>query len=332
MGNKDRAFRRLLGDKQIFMKFLRRFLKRDIPDEINVEVLAPEDLVLENISFLPPDLAEKASDVLWRIRRDDKDVYVYILVEHQSKIDFLMPYRLLSYMLQIWARCVEEAGDRAKRKSFLLPPIVPVVFYEGAERWTAARKFIEKVENADSFRGYIPDFEYRLISLQEKSAEELLAFGDSLGGLLYLASTSKKEGFFEAAERLRKFLLVLSDEEQRLLRNHLGGYLRILAMREGLEIDESVVENIEHEEADEVFTYLEREIRKIKKEGRAEGRAEGLAEGREEGRREGREEARFELCISLAQAMLSEGEPEEKILHYTGLTPEQLAEIRDGRR
>ena len=30
--------------------------------------------------------------------------------------------------------------------------------------------------------------------------------------------------------------------------------------------------------------------------------------------------------------MLEAGEPEEKILRYTGLSPSQLAEIRDGRK
>ena len=131
MGDKDKAFRRLLGDKHIFLAFLRQFLRRDLPDAIDPETLALDDIIFENASFLPPNLSEKASDVLYRIRHGQNDVYVYILVEHQSKTDFLMPYRLLSYMLQIWSRYVEEAGEISGRKDFLLPPILPVVFYEG---------------------------------------------------------------------------------------------------------------------------------------------------------------------------------------------------------
>ena len=38
------------------------------------------------------------------------------------------------------------------------------------------------------------------------------------------------------------------------------------------------------------------------------------------------------MGISIALAMLEAGEPEEKILRYTGLSPSQLEEIRDGRK
>ena len=83
-----------------------------------------------------------------------------------------------------------------------------------------------------------------------------------------------------------------------------------------------------------MLTYLTKEVLRIRKEGReeglVEGREEGLMEGREEGREEGRGEGRFEMGISMAQAMLRDNEPEEKILRYTGFTPEQLAEIREG--
>ena len=72
-----------------------------------------------------------------------------------------------------------------------------------------------------------------------------------------------------------------------------------------------------------MLTYLEKEIRRYKKQGREEGR--------QEGRQEGREEGQLEKGISVALAMLENGEPEDKILLYTGFTPEQLAEIREGR-
>lgn len=125
MADKDNAFRRMLGDKEMFLRFLRRFLRRDMPavveDLIESGDFSLDDLILENITFIPPDLREKRSDVVYRIRRGTLEAYVYILIEHQSSVDFLMPYRMLSYMVRLWDRCIEEAGRApgGKASSFL---------------------------------------------------------------------------------------------------------------------------------------------------------------------------------------------------------------------
>ena len=326
MAEKDNAFRRLLGDKELFLRFLKRYLRSYLPEAIlemmNRDELGTDNLVLEKDSLIPPNLREKRSDVIYRIDYGEKQAYIYVLIEHQSRVDFLMPFRLLTYMVHLWDRVVGEVGDEARLKSFLLPPILPVVFYEGEAPWTAARNFIDKVQGSEELRGFVPDFQYRLISLRDEDPDRLLTRRDALAGLLYAAQPLKKEDIFETAERLRVFLETLHDEEKILLGRHLGGYLKILAKRESLTENLAIDERFEGKEAEEVLTYLTKEVRRIRKEGREEG----LMEGREEGRGEGR----FEMGISMAQAMLRDNEPEEKILRYTGFTPEQLAEIREG--
>jgi len=316
MGDKDKAFRRLLGDERLFLRFLRRFLRGRMPGDIDLDSLSVEDVELQNITFIPPDLSKNESDVLYKVRRGSAQVYIYVLVEHQSRVDFMMPFRLLSYVVQFWTRCAEQAGARARRADFLLPSVLPVVFYEGASKWTAPVRFVDKVESSSDFRGLIPDFEYLLISLRDKHPEDLLSFRDALGGLCYLATPSKKESFAEAAEKMRRFLTVLSDEEKELLTNHLRGYLKILMKKEGLEIDDAFEQCLDREEADVMLTYMQKEIRKIRQEEIQRIKQEG----------------QFEMGISIALAMLEAGEPEEKILRYTGLSLSQLEEIRDGRK
>ena len=51
MGDKDKAFRRLLADERLFLKFLRRFLKQNLPDIIDVEALTLDDLHREEGRF-----------------------------------------------------------------------------------------------------------------------------------------------------------------------------------------------------------------------------------------------------------------------------------------
>ena len=138
-----------------------------------------------------------------------------------------------------------------------------------------------------------------------------MAKPDALSSLMYLAQPFKSEDFFEVSERIRNLLLVFPEEEKILLAKHLGGYLRILAKKEGVEIEGAPDEYFEQKGAEGMLTYLEKEIRRYKKQGREEGQ--------------------LEKGISVALAMLGNGEPEDKILLYTGFTPEQLAEIREGR-
>ena len=60
-------------------------------------------------------------------------------------------------------------------------------------------------------------------------------------------------------------------------------------------------------------------------EGRAKGRAKGRAEGRAKGRAKGRVEGRTEEKMSMARLMKQNGEPIEKIMHYTHLSQEDGA-------
>lgn len=68
---------------------------------------------------------------MYRVMLNGQDVEFYLLLEMQSKVDFLMPYRLLLYQVEIW-RYLKKA--KGKPKTFRLPPIVPIVVYNGKKR------------------------------------------------------------------------------------------------------------------------------------------------------------------------------------------------------
>ena len=335
MGDKDRAFRNFLSDKVLFFQFLRRFLRFG-----TLEGVGLEDIELENVSFISQELVARESDVLYRIRRGGKETYIYILVEHQSSVDHLMPFRLLAYMVRIWERCVEEAGSKSRRKSYLLPPVIPVVFYDGMQKWTVASTFVEKVENGDAFAGFVPNFSYHLMVLGKRTSEELLAFRDALGGLLYLANPSKEEDLSMTVRRLLEYRKLLPLEEREILSRHFAGYLTILAKREGVDLSGMAEEIASEEEAEKMVTYVQREIRKIRKEGRLEGREEGRMEGRMEGRQEGRQEGRMEgrqeamqesarKTLESARKMLSRGFDAAQVADVLDLPLEQVRALAE---
>ena len=54
--------------------------------------------------FVDPELADRLTDLLFAANIAGREAFVYLLLEHQSTIDLLMPLRLLRYLLRIWDR------------------------------------------------------------------------------------------------------------------------------------------------------------------------------------------------------------------------------------
>jgi predicted transposase/invertase (TIGR01784 family) len=67
-------------------------------------------------------------------------------------------------------------------------------------------------------------------------------------------------------------------------------------------------------------------------EGRAEGRAEGLVKGREEGLAEGLAQGRSAAMVEIARTMLAAGMKPEEVSRITGLSTDQIDELRIDRR
>ena len=79
------------------------------------------------------------NDLIWRVRLRDGATehwaYLLVLVEFQSAVDHLMALRIRSYADLLYRElCKERRFGAADR----LPPVLPVVIYNGASPWTAA--------------------------------------------------------------------------------------------------------------------------------------------------------------------------------------------------
>ncbi|QLY29235.1 Rpn family recombination-promoting nuclease/putative transposase [Nocardia huaxiensis] len=66
-----------------------------------------DGLELQSCSFVPQELRSRYTDVLFWTRWDDRDAFVFMLIEHQSSADELMAFRMLEYM-------IDRLGPRAK--------------------------------------------------------------------------------------------------------------------------------------------------------------------------------------------------------------------------
>ena len=111
--------------------------------------IRPEDI--EDISerFLPLWQENRDSDSVKRIRLHQvpgtDTLYLIAMIEHQSKVDYDMSFRVLRYMVLILTDYAAEQEKQRKgitgTKTFRYPPVLPVVFYDGPGNWTAETNF-----------------------------------------------------------------------------------------------------------------------------------------------------------------------------------------------
>src|SRR5262249_47260686 len=112
-------------------------------------------------------------------------VLIYLLFEHQSTDDPLMPFRLLLYMVRVWEALVRETPSIRR-----LPAILPLVLHHSERGWgspTTLHGIIDLDEGALGIVGkHIPQFEMVLDDLSAQTDDSLRARALSALGRLCL--------------------------------------------------------------------------------------------------------------------------------------------------
>ncbi|MEY8473189.1 Rpn family recombination-promoting nuclease/putative transposase, partial [Proteus mirabilis] len=84
-------------------------------------------LRLEPASFVERRLRQLHSDVLYSVQTTEGEGYIYCLIEHQSKPDRLMGFRLMHYAMSAISHHLKKSpADKT------LPLVVPFLFYQGS--------------------------------------------------------------------------------------------------------------------------------------------------------------------------------------------------------
>ena len=159
----DKLFRTVFADHAEAAALLRAHLPEALGRDLRWSTLT-----LQDRSFVDPDLRDTESDLLFSIRRKAgaPPAWLYVLVEHQSRPDRWIRFRLLKYCCRIWDR--SRAQFPRERR---LRPIVPLVFYQGPGRWRHATEFAELF--ADSIRDWpwVPRFAHLLVDQSRENPQ-----------------------------------------------------------------------------------------------------------------------------------------------------------------
>ena len=299
----DKIFRTVLDKKTDVSKFLNKFLGLNIKTE---------ELEKYNSSYIDPKFKNKEADIVYRI----KDKNIFLLIEHQTKIDKKMPIRLLEYSAAIIESAIEDTKYKPK------PRVIPIVLYTGKIKWKIENETIEKQQFFKEVK--LIDGEFNLIDINDFSKKELLE-DDIFITKMMLVEKCKDE--IEMVQALEKIENKIKEEDKSTFRRIVK---EIWSLRIGTENANKILEKIEEGSGNmmAVMEMLLAENEKYINIGRQEGMKKGRLEGRQEGRLEGRLEGGKQKIKEIVQKMLAENFTKEMIMKITGLKKEEIEEIK----
>jgi len=260
-------------------------------------------------------LRTSSSDLVFRLGFSNEEAYLYLLFEHQSSPEPMMAYRLLKYMVRLW-ESISKGHNRKKK----LPPILPLVLYQGKLPWSASTEFVDLVaKKPDSFLPHIPNFQYLLVDLFRESGDHIV--DDVYGQIALHLMKAVLEG------TLLKTIVRDGPLIRKLLKMENGLEMLETLFRYMHQADESIgIEDIQRAidqaEIDDTGGKL---MGTIADKLEAQGREKGLLQGMQQGKQEGRQEGRQEGIQGVAHKMLKEKVDPAFIASVTGLP---LAEVQ----
>ncbi len=184
----DTRYHRFFGDPRIVAQLLREFV-----DEPYLADLDLDRIERLNAKFHAETNEARAGDTAWRIpRRDGTALFVVLILEFQSTTDRWMAVRALVYAGLLWQHLIRE---RMLPADGTLPPVLPVVLYNGDPRWSAPtelRTLIGLPEGSPLWR-WQPRIGYHLID-EGAFADAALASREGLPAMLFRLEKSGDAG------------------------------------------------------------------------------------------------------------------------------------------
>ena len=323
----DAAYKELFSHPRMVKDLLRGFAARGWSDALDFRTL--EKLPADYVS---DDLRQRHGDTVWRLRLRGKGkrwVYLLAMLEFQSTDDRYMAVRVLVYTGLLYQDLIRRGALDPDGR---LPPVLPVVLYNGRSRWSApleVGEFIAPVEEemeftapvGESLGRYQPSQGYFLLDEGRLGKDDLP--GRNVVSLLAgLENSRSMSALCEAAEASWGWLRDSGEEElRRAFAEWLG---QMMPRRFGEEAAAALVQALEGG-----GSMLAERMKEWTEQWLREGREQGLELGLERGIERGRAEERALLCRQASRKFDAETGARLSGLLERLTDPERLAEVGD---
>lgn len=161
----DTGYKYLFSHAELVQELVEGFL----PSEL-CQLLDFSSLTQVSGSYITPAMKHKEDDAVWRVSMGDRYLYLYLLLEFQSTVDDTMPIRMMQYVSALYEALVKTKEAHPKQ----LPPVIPIVLYNGEERWRVATDINQLIECPSVLKSYQPSLRYLLLDEGAYDDHELL--------------------------------------------------------------------------------------------------------------------------------------------------------------
>ncbi len=110
-----------------------------------------------------------------------------------------MIFRVMVYIMNILLGYFLKTEKNAREQAaFRLPSVVPIVFYNGNDTWTAIRNLREYQTGGALFGDHVLNLEYYLVDLNKIGEDYILSSNTVIDNIMYCDKFRKKEQLAEA--------------------------------------------------------------------------------------------------------------------------------------
>ena len=263
----DSAYKKLFSNRTIFQQLVETFITETWVKELdfaNCETL--------DKSFVADHYKETESDLIYKLKLRGKTIYIYVLLEFQSKVDRFMALRVLYYILSFY---MDYRMNHRRIKK--LPAVFPIVLYNGKAKWTASSDIQDLIESDPYLGEYAAQFKYLLLNEKTYSKEQLLTIRNIVS-TLFLA-----EGHYDIELLEQELLNLYEQESDKQAVSLFLNWFRQLALYGKVSPEDYEKLDYVYRTKEEVQTMLvatlQEERQKVYQQGQTAGEAVGIVKG-----------------------------------------------------
>jgi hypothetical protein len=203
-GAHDLEYKQLFAHPEIVRDLLSGFTSFSCLGELSLSAFERV-----NGAFVNDSPAERHGDMVWRVRLADDWLFVFLLLEFQSRSDRWMALRMQVYVGLLYQDLIKRHDIAILDK---LPPVLPLVLYNGVAAWNAETDLAELLMTSpDGLAAFQPAQRYVLID-QHALDPAALVQQKNLVAALFQLELAPTEAVFN--EQFAVVSLWLSDEAQ----------------------------------------------------------------------------------------------------------------------
>jgi predicted transposase/invertase (TIGR01784 family) len=239
--------------------------------------------------YISDDFRRRSDDLIWRVKVGGQWVYLYFLIEFQSSVDRYMALRVMVYLGLLYQDLIRQGDVLVDGR---LPPVLPIVLYNGDARWTAPVDIAELIPPVPGLVGHFkPQLKYFLIDEHIHKDTELASQKNLVAAIFRFEQGTPFDEIPDLIDLLRDWLA-----DQPELRKMFARWIRATLRRKDkssklltdivqAQIDDlqelrvMLADNIERWMEEKEAMFLQRGIEKGMQQGREKWMQQGMQQG-----------------------------------------------------